>query len=56
MKTDKYKEVKRPTVTLAPDEHKLIAHYCIDLDINIGDFMRQAALYCVKHKVKLDIK
>ena len=42
---------KRPTVRLEPEEHKLVAHYCIDIDMSIGDFLRQAALYCVKHKI-----
>ena len=42
---------KRPTVRREPEEHKLVAHYCIDIDMSIGDFLRQAALYCVKHKI-----
>ena len=50
MTKDTSKE-KRPTVRLEPEEHKLVAHYCIDIDMSIGDFLRQAALYCVKHKI-----
>ena len=51
MKTEKPKEAKRPTVRLDTEEHKLIAHYCIDIDMNMGDFLRQAALYCAKNKI-----
>ena len=51
MKKPATTEAKRPTVKLEPEEHKLIAHYCIDLDEPIGDFLRQAALYCVKNKI-----
>lgn len=48
---NKYDGYKRPTVTLIPEEHKLIAKFCIDQDITINDFMRKAALYCVKKKI-----
>ena len=51
MQHTKPNEAKRPTVKLEPDEHKLVAHYCIDIDMSIGDFLRKAALYCVKNKI-----
>lgn len=45
--------MKRPTVQLTPEEHRNISHYCIDKNIKIGDFMRKAALYCMKHNINL---
>jgi hypothetical protein len=49
--TGQYSKVKRPTVSLSPEEHKLIAKFCIDQEITINDFMRRAALYCVQKKI-----
>jgi hypothetical protein len=51
IKTGQYSKVKRPTVTLSPEEHKLIAKFCIDQEITINDFMRRAALHCVNKKI-----
>jgi hypothetical protein len=48
---NKYEGLKRPTVTLSPEEHKLIAKFCIDQEITINDFMRRAALHCVNKKI-----
>jgi len=48
---NKYDGYKRPTVTLTPEEHKLIAKFCIDQEITINDFMRLAALHCVNKKI-----
>jgi len=50
-KINKYSNVKRPTVTLSLAEHKKIEHFRIDLDMKIGEFMREAALYCVRNKI-----
>lgn len=50
-KKNQFSEVKRPTVQLSPEEHRRISHYCIDQGIKIGDFLRHAALYCMKHKI-----
>lgn len=47
----RYKDVKRPTITLSGDEHKTIEHFRIDLDMKIGEFIREAALYCVKNNI-----
>ena len=44
---NQYSKVKRPTVSLSPEEHKLIAKFCIDNEIKIGDFLRRAGVYCV---------
>jgi hypothetical protein len=48
---DQIKDSKRPTVAFSNDEHKLIAHFCIDHDLKLGDFLKNAALYCVKNKI-----
>jgi hypothetical protein len=50
-KRNPYDNVKRPTVQFSPEEHRRILHYCIDQEIKIGDFLRQAAIYCMKHKI-----
>jgi len=50
-KINQYSDVRRPTVQLTLDEHRKISHYCIDNGIKIGDFLRTAALYCLKHKI-----
>ena len=50
-KRNQYSEVRRPTVQLSPEEHRKISHYCIDQGIKIGDFLKKAALYCLKHKI-----
>jgi len=50
-KRNQYSEVKRPTVQLSPEEHRKIFHYCIDHDIKIGDFLKKAAMYCLKNKI-----
>lgn len=44
---NQYSKVKRPTVTLTSEEHKLIAKFCIDNDMKIGDFLRRAGVHCV---------
>ena len=49
---NKYDGLKRPTVPLTIDEHKMIARFCIDNDMKIGDFLRKAANYCVENKIK----
>ena len=48
----KYDGLKRPTVPLTPDEHKMIARFCIDNDMKIGEFLRRAGLYCVENGIK----
>jgi len=53
-KKNPYETLKRPTVSLTNEEHKAIAHFCIDHDISIGDFLKRAGLYCVKKKIVPD--
>ena len=50
-KYNQYSHLKRPNVTLTLDEHKKIAKYCIDNEMKIGDFLRQAALHCIDKKI-----
>ncbi|HNR90557.1 MAG TPA: hypothetical protein PKM65_19630 [Spirochaetota bacterium] len=50
-KKNQYDGVRRPTVVLSEEEHKELAHYCIDNGIKIGDFLRKSALYCLKHGI-----
>ena len=50
-KENQYSDVRRPTVQLTPEEHRKISHYCIDHDIKIGEFLKKAGLYCLKHKI-----
>jgi hypothetical protein len=52
IKYTQYSHVKRPNVTLSPEEHKLIAKFCIDNEIKIGDYLRRAGLYCVEKGIK----
>lgn len=47
----KYMGLKRPTVTLTKEEHKKIAIYCLENDLKIGDFLKQAGLYCVDKNI-----
>jgi hypothetical protein len=49
--SNQYSHVKRPNVPLSPEEHKLIAKYCIDNEIKIGDFLRGAGIYCVTNGI-----
>ena len=46
--------MKRPTVTLSREEQKAIAHFCIDNDISIGEFLKRAGLYCVEKGIVPD--
>ena len=48
---DQNQDSKRPAVAFSNDEHKLIAHFCIEHDLKLGDFLKNAALYCVKNKI-----
>ncbi len=48
---DKYQGLRRPTVTFTEEEHKRIAHYCIDHGMKIGDFIRRAALHCLDNDI-----
>jgi len=49
---NQYSHLKRPNIPLTVDEHKMIARFCIDNDMKIGDFLRRAANYCVENKIK----
>jgi len=53
-KKNQYEGLKRPTVMLTGEEHKAIAHFCIDHDITISEFLKRAGLYCVKKKIVPD--
>ncbi len=46
-KYNQYSHLKRPNVTLTPEEHKLIAKFCIDNELKIGEFLKRAGVYCV---------
>jgi hypothetical protein len=50
-KKENNQKVVRPTVAFLENENKMIEHYCIDLDITKGEFLKQAALHCVKNKI-----
>lgn len=50
-KRNQYADVRRPTVVLTEDEHKEIAHYCIEHGMKIGEFLKEAARYCMKHGI-----
>lgn len=50
VKSDKDKTI-RPTVAFSSEENKLIEHYCVDLDVNKGEFIKMAALYCVEKEI-----
>ena len=41
----------RPTVVLTEEENKMIEHYRIDLGMKKGEFIKKAALHCVKNKI-----
>lgn len=41
----------RPTITLTEEENKLIEHFRIDMGMSKGEFIKKAALYCVKNKI-----
>ena len=49
-----FRDLKRPTVTFAKDEHKRIKQYCLDNDITINDFLRHSALYCLENKIEFE--
>ena len=53
---NQYQGMKRPSVVFTEEEHKIIAHYCIDNNLKVGDFIKRAALHCAKNKVKIDGK
>ena len=50
-KNSQFDGLKRPTVVLTPEEHKTISHYCIDNNLKIGDFLKEAALYCIRKRI-----
>ncbi len=52
--SNQYTHMKRPNVPMTLDEHKRIAKYCIDNEMKIGDFLRQAGLYCLDKKIKFN--
>ena len=47
-KKNQFEGLKRPTVVLTLEEHKAIAHFCIDHDITISEFLKRAGLYFVE--------
>ena len=47
-KASQHSKMKRPSVVLTPEEYKAVAHYCIDHDMKMGEFIKQAALYCAE--------
>jgi len=40
-----------PNVKLSPEEHKIIAKFCIENDIKIGEFLRRAGIYCATNRI-----
>jgi hypothetical protein len=45
--------MKKTTIRIPLDAYKKIAHYCIDQDINVQDFLKMAALHWIDHKIHL---
>ena len=50
-KTNQYTGTKRPNVIFTEQEHKALAHFCIDKGINRGEFIRLAALHCMAEDI-----
>jgi len=53
---DRYGGKLRPFLLLTPEEDKQIAHCAIDAEITKSEWLRRAAMYCVKHKIDLSDK
>jgi hypothetical protein len=50
---DRYGGKLRPFVLLTPEEDKAIAHASIDAELTKSEWLRRAALYCLKNEVDL---
>jgi hypothetical protein len=53
LKKGRYAGQVRPFIILSPDEDKLVAHAAIDADLSKSEWLKRAALYCVRHKIDL---
>jgi len=53
---DRYGGKLRPFLLLSPDEDKAISHTAIDADLTKNEWLRRAALYCLKNKIDLSDK
>lgn|GEM_PF-1642489 len=51
IKNSQYTGYRRPSVALTEEEHREIAHYCIDQGMKIGEFLKEAALYCARNEI-----
>ncbi|MCP4137486.1 MAG: hypothetical protein GY754_41345 [bacterium] len=51
MKNEKYKDYKRPTLLLTPEQHKRIKLLCVENDIKLQDFLTHAAMYCLEKNI-----
>lgn len=45
--------MKKTTIRIPQGAYKKIAHYCIDKDVSVQDFLKMAALHCIDHKINL---
>lgn len=50
---DRYAGRLRPFILLTPEEDKAIAHQAIDAELTKSEWLRRAALYCLKNEVDL---
>lgn len=53
MKKEIEDSMKKTTIRIPLDAYKKIAHYCIDRDVSIQDFLKTAALHWIDHKIHL---
>ncbi len=53
MKKKNEESMKKTTIRIPLDAYKKIAHYCIDNDVNVQDFLKMAALHWIDHKINL---
>jgi len=50
---DRYNGQVRPFLLLSPEDDKRISHAAIDADITKSEWLKRAALYCLKHNIDL---
>lgn len=53
MKKEDDESMKKTTIRIPLDAYKKIAHYCIDHDVSVQDFLKMAALHWIDHKIHL---
>lgn len=50
---DRYGGKLRPFLLLSPEEDRLVAHCAIDAGVTKSEWLKRAALYCVRHQIDL---